>query len=118
MANSPHDYRSRGVRLFVLILGGIAFFFGLWATLNNFSGGSVPRWSAAETAIFVGLNAFGCATIIGETIPIVVPRTAAWSNAKHFTIVGVIFAGLFALQYSGVRMAIGSHVGLSSRGDR
>ena len=95
----------------MLILGGIAFFFGLWATLNNFHGGSVPRWSPLETAIFVSLNAFGCATIIGETIPIIMPKTATWSHTRYFTAIGAIFSGLFALQYFGVRLVIESYVG-------
>lgn len=110
--NDPSPrYRVRGIRLLVLVLGGIALFFGLWALLNNFHAGSVPNWTPLQTAVVVGLSAFGCATIFGEAIPLFWPKTAAWSHPKHFTVVGVIFAGLFALQYLGVRMAIESHVG-------
>ncbi len=71
----------------------------------------MPRWSPVETAIFVSLNAFGCATIVGETIPIIMPKTAAWSITKYFAALGALFAVIFALQYVGVRMVIESHAG-------
>ena len=111
MNNPSPIIRVRGIRLFVLILGGIALFFGLWTLLNNFRGGYIPDWTPLQTALVTGVNAFGCATIIGEGIPTFWPKAEAGSHAKHFTRVGFIFAGLYALQYFGVRMAIESHVG-------
>jgi hypothetical protein len=79
--------------------------------MNNFYAGSVPRWTPLQTAFVTGLNAFGCATILGEAIPMFWSQTLAWSHTRHFTVVGAIFTGLFALQYLGVRAIIESHVG-------
>ncbi len=56
--NDPSPgYRLQGLRLVVLVLGGIALSFGLLALMNNFHAGSVPRWTPFQTAVVVGLSA-------------------------------------------------------------
>ena len=100
-----------GSRLAILIIGGVAAFFATWTFLNNFSGGTLPRWSPYETAIVAAVGALGSAIFIAEFVRMFWANADTWSNAKHFAVVALLFLALFAVQYIGVRIAIDSYVG-------
>jgi hypothetical protein len=46
---------------------------------------------------------------IVEVLRMVWPRTAQWSDVRHFTIAGLLWALFFAVQYSGVRLMLEAH---------
>jgi hypothetical protein len=96
----------RGFRLALLVAGGLSAALSLTTVLNSFATGSLPRWSTSETALIAGLGAFGAAIFSVEFVRIVFAATAGWSNKKHLAVAAVIFLCLFAIQYTGMRMAL------------
>jgi hypothetical protein len=69
------------------------------------------RWSQVEVAAFVLLGAAMASLAIVEVLRMVWPRTAQWSDARHFSIAALLWAVLFAIQYSGVWLMLQAHGG-------
>jgi hypothetical protein len=99
----------RGFRLALLVVGGSSAALALTAVFNSFAAGSVPKWSASETALIAGLGAFGAAIFAVEFVRIAFAATTGWSDKKHVVVTAVIFLCLFTIQYTGMRMAIEAH---------
>ena len=97
----------------VALLAGFPLWFvavtwSLWLLLQPVPG---PMPPPVHIALFVAAGAGGTAIVVIEMVRSVVPRYGSWSDKLHFRLVGLLFAVLFAMQYTGIRIALESASG-------
>ena len=80
----------------------------IWASWLRFafSNAAIALWSHAEVVAFVLVGAIASAVVILEMVRIFLRRQ--WSDARHFSVLGLLGAALFGLQYTGVRLMMQS----------
>jgi hypothetical protein len=91
------------------VLWAACVFWVIWASWFRFD--ALTKWSQIEVAAFVLLGAAMASAVIVELARMLRPRWAQWSDRRHFAITGAVWALLFAVQYTGVRMALQAQSG-------
>ena len=72
---------------------------------------SPALWPPYAVVVVVAVGALSAAVVIIEMIRGVSSRLAGWSDERHFIWVGLTFAALFVIQYTGIRVALSTHGG-------
>jgi uncharacterized membrane protein len=97
---------KRRVALMVAIVLWIATAY--WFAFGVFQ---VPasQWPPYTAVVFAGFGALSTAVVVVEMVRGISSRLSSWSDERHFFWVGLVFAGLFAMQYTGIRIALSSY---------
>jgi hypothetical protein len=97
---------KRRVALMVAIVLWIAtaywFVFGVFRVPAS----QLPLYTAV---VFAGFGALSTAVVVVEMVRGISSRYSSWSDERHFLWVALVFAGLFAMQYTGLRIALSSN---------
>src|SRR5712691_2737721 len=67
------------------------------------------QWAAPVILLGVGCGALAIAIVLVEFIRSRSSRFATWPDIRHFAWVAIAFIVFFAFQYTGVRIAQGTH---------
>ena len=67
------------------------------------------QWPPLVAVVFAGIGALSTAVLVVEMVRGISSRLSSWSDERHFFWVGLVFAGLLAMQYTGIRIALSSH---------
>ena len=96
---------ERRVALMVAIVLWIAtnywFVFGIFRVPSS-------QWPPHMAVVFAGIDALSTAVVVVEMVRGISSRLSSWSDEKHFFWVGLVLAGLLAIQYTGIRIALSS----------